>query len=451
MSERYGLDPQFEQVVAVMCAQRPRFLGKVGYALDPEAFKSTTVQLIVKATQAIFRESGTGPSSASVVLQRLRRWMQEGVVTKEEIDKAADLFVDAPIPLPTDDEVIGELSPIIKRRAESDAIKMAMEDFSNKRPLDRTKDIIGKSERIGLVDKSLGMHFDVAGVDVVAASASTTVMPLGIMSLDGGLGGGLRRGNAMAFGAGPGKGKSFALAHVAAFAIAHGLCVGYVTLELTPEVVFTRIACNLVHVSLAAALDPDPLNRDPALKVIRRRMGKVAHVLGKAMIKELPAKVSTMVDVRAWVAEAEESMGCKFDLLVIDYADKLRSHRKEDKNLYEAMGTVFEDFRLFVQGTNKWGVTATQTTRASAKSGDAGRRVEATDIADSIEKLRVLDLLVTLRPDNDAETIVFHVGKNRHGPKDNWETAPEPYDWTFGRMVKMEKYYGRVGTILVSR
>jgi len=793
--QSYDLDPSFERQLVVVIATRPKSMGRVGVHLDPDGLRGATCKLVLKAAQAIFRDAGAGPSAPQTVMQRLRRWMGEGTVTLEEIGQAMDLFVEVPRPLPTDDEVLAEVGPLLQRKMQYEAVNIALDDLANRRNFDRVQTMLSKAARVGAQDVSLGGRVGSDSLDRIAAAASSSRCAFGVRDLDVQLGGGLRVGCAMAFCGGPKSGKchrkgqgilmhsgeirkvedikvgdvlcgphgprrvlrtntgrgqmyevrpnkgprwcvnadhiltvywkhhgrehiedvsvrewlawpktrrrysklvrapasfsrgprlpmspyllglilgdgstlsgsvsvttadpeivrelrkgarafglrvvcfaergaaksyrlsgrprakgqgwgtqinpllkilrqlgvfrvradkkhvpsiyktadrasrlemlaalidtdghhgahgsfdfvsasrqlaedvvfiarsvglraqmkpckkrcqtgvvgtyfrvgihghtamvpvrvarkkppikygrsrdamhtgftvkptgtrekyygftldgdgryllddftvthnSFALCHTAAWNVVEGRFVGYVSLELSQEQVEARVIANITHVA-TEDLEQDELARHLA----RMRLRKLEGHVGACWVKRFPAKATTMLDVRAWVKDCEAAAGRKMDLVVLDYADKLRSHDKNDKDLYRGMGTVYEDFRLLCADENKWGVTASQSTRAAAKEGAKGRRVEATDVADSIEKLRVLDLLVTISYDEDAETVSFHVGSDavRHG-RGGFETAPQPHDRPHGRVIRMEKFYGVAERLLVPK
>lgn len=440
----YGLEPGFERQVAVLCCTRPKFMGTIGVHLDPDAIGDPASALLVRAAQAVFRDVGAGPSNAFVVLQRLRRWMGDGVVTFEELGATADVFVGVPLPLPTEDEAAAELAPVLKRRVQHEAIQTSMSDYANKADMSRVQEMYRKADAIGKVDASLGLQVGNAALQRVALLSKASRLPFGIPELDAQLGGGMRRGTTTAILGGQKAGKTTACCHVSAHAVAAGHFVGYVTLEASEEMVFTRIAANLTHVSVF-----DIENSEEGRALCAERLDRIAPVTGVCWIKELPAKSATMLDVRAWVRECEQRAGRKMDVLVLDYADKLRSHRKEDRDLYQGMGTVYEDFRLFNDAENYWGFTVSQSTRGAAKEAAKGKRIEATDAADSQEKARVLDLLVTMSYDQDAETVTFYVGSDaiRHG-RGGFETAPAPHDRAYGRVVRTEEYIGRTAEVL---
>lgn len=429
--ERYGLAPAMERAVAWHCTRSPRFLGFLGTVLEPDAFRQKEVALVVKAAQAIFRDLGRGPSSASTVFQRLHRWLQEGNVSKPEIDSAADMLAEVPLPVPTEDEVVKELAPILKHRVQDGAAKQLLDDLANKREPDRTVKMLQASKRIGVVDQDLGLAMSPEGIDDVAAAGSGECIGFGVSELDALLSGGVYGGSLTVICASSGHGKTQTLVHFAARAMCLGKSVGYLVLEGSAARIFARVAANLLMLPTRAVL------RDKAVQAeARAKLARVLPSLGPLTIKKMPGMVTTLVDVRAWIERLEEHRKGKLDVLVLDYADLLKSHLAEDRdNRYAAMGTVYQDLQLWAEDGGRWAVTASQAKRGASSRRTRGKRVEAEDVSDSLEKLRKTDYLVTQSLDEQTNEVSYMLGKHRDGDNQGAKTPSLPHDWGCSRMV----------------
>lgn len=421
--DSYELAPDFERVVAIMAGTMPKFYGAVGHALQLDAIDQPACKTVIKAAMAVAKDQGHGPNSEVVLMQRLYRWRSEGSVTQDEINDVIDLFLDAP-KLPPPNDVIAELAPVLRRRMQSDAVRVAMDEYTRKGDFQVVTKIIAAASRIGSHDVSLGTRLGMASFDEIARIRHLDRLPLGIDELDLGLGGGPPRGTLSAFVGGPGGGKSMMLSHSSAYSLASGLFVLYATLELSQAVVLARVMANLTGQTIDSIMTGDDA-------VTRRMIMDMYPILGTFIVKDFPAKATTMQDIRQWVKECEESEGFPVDVVVIDYADKLKSHNRDDKNEYASMGTVYEDMRLFMFETAKWGLTGSQAKGKAAK--EKRRRIEIDDLADSMNKGRVLDLCVSINPLGDEE-LEYAVVKNRNG-KANFTVGPLPHEWAVGSMV----------------
>lgn len=418
----YELDPEFERAVAMLCATKPKFFGAIAHALQLEAIEQPPARLVVEAAIAIAKDNGHGPTAPLMIFQRLHRWRADGRVSQDQIDDAIDMFLDAP-ELPPVNDVMKELVPVLKRRMEADVVRVAMDDYKRRGDFGLVQKIINQVGRLGTHDDTLGTRLGMSSFDEIARIRHLDKIPLGIDELDLGLGGGLPRGCLCVYVGGPGAGKSMFLSHTAAYAMTAGLFVLYATLELSEAVVLARVKACLTGQTIDSIITGDDLQARALIK-------ELYPVLGTFIVKDFPAKATTMLDIREWVKECEEDEGYEADVIVIDYGDKLKSHNRDDKNEYAGQGTVYEDMRLFMKDTGKWGFTASQ---AKGKAGrEKRRRLEIDDLADSMNKGRVADLTVTINP--HEEELEYFVAKNRNG-KSNFSVGPLPHDWSVGSMV----------------
>lgn len=420
--EPYGMLPEFERTVARMCAVNPKFYGRVGHALDPAALALPECALVLKAVRAIVKDLGQGPTAEMIVLQRLRSMRQDGKVTTDQIDAVIDLFLDGP-PLPDITQVMGEVVPILKRRKEASAVRTAMDIYAQRGDMDEVVRILESAKKLGTADVSMGLRLGVASFDAMESVRFMDKLGTGVPELDSALNGGLPLGSLIVYVAASGGGKSMMLNHQAAHAIRQGYFTVYATLELSEEICSARITSNLTGIPISALLEGD---HGEAREILQ----EMHPVLGTLLIKHFSPKVATVNDIKHWIAECEEVEGHKVHFDVVDYADKLGSTNRDDKGEYAAQGTVYESLRIFNDETRKWGATASQATRKAGK--EKGRRIDLDDIADSLNKGRVADIVVTLS--KDGEQLIYNIAKNRHWTSDV-VVGPLPHAWECGMMI----------------
>lgn len=423
MADTYGLSAAYEQIVAVMCATRPRFFGRVGHALVPELFKDESVQLVIKAAKSIGKDLGHGPNDFRTLMQRLVRWIDDGQVTEEMRVGVIDLFIDAP-ELPPEDEVIVEVVAMVKRRMEQDLVKMTIDEYGKKGDFEDVQKRMTQMRRFGVIDTSVGNVVGPESFDRIAKLAAIDRLSYGIPEVDINLNGGMPRGCLGLIAAGTGSGKSMQLTSQTAVAMRQGLFTAFATLELSKEVQEARLLANLS----GETIDAIELNDERA----REKIEEMYPVLGQCIMQDFPARLTTVPEILEWVKRCEDKEGYAVDLIVIDYADKLRSHDKNDKGGYTEGGTVTETLRLWVEQNKRWGWTASQPQRKVADK--KGRRIEADELADSQNKARICDLLIT-QTEYEAQ-ITYFCPKFRRG-KSQWMVGPLPHDWVRGRMIPM--------------
>lgn len=423
-SESYCLDPSFEHVVGVLCSTSPKFYGVIGYAVDPEAISQEGVRLLVRAAQAVAKETGRGPSDHKIVVQRIRRWVEEGKVTHKALDEAIDVLSETSTPS-DEAQVVNELRAVIKRRMEAQAVRAAMEEYSRRGDFDQVLKLLQRARSVGTTDTSVGLRLGPGSFDEIRRMRHLDRMPFGIPELDMALSGGLPRGCAALFMAKSGGGKSMALSHVSADLINKSHFVAYATLELPPVEVMARVKANLTGVPISKILHEDEREAE-------ERIEELLPTLGTFVCKSFPAKITTVAHIEDWIKELEQEEGYPCDLVVIDYIDKMASSNKNDRSPYEIQGTVAEEFRLFVERTGKWGLSASQARRSAGK--EKNRRLDQDDMADSINKVRAIDLLVTINPDSSGEQYEYYVAKFRFG-RGEFSVGPFPHDLPLGRLV----------------
>ncbi len=421
----YGFDHNFEEVVAYYCATHRSFWGRIGSALDPSLIADPAAQVVIKACAAIANDTGAGPASGLITIQRLRRWSALGRLTETEVRDASDLLDEVEDAVPPDvDQVISEATPLIIRVVQQQALDTALTQFGAKGDLSSAIQALQGAGRIGQADTSLGISLGNAGFAAIAAANRTILLPTGVTELDTELEGGMPRGSLGVVCAGTGGGKSMFLNHVAAHALSQGRFVCLATLELSEARAMARLKAALLSVPSKDLLS----GRD---RIAKTRYAKIAGKLGVCFVRYFSPGITTVEDIEAWVTDCEQQVDAPMDVLVCDYADKMSGGgRKQDENDYKGMLTVYEGLRTMAERRDAWAWTASQPRR-----GWKGQAlIDTDDLADSQHKARVTDLLVTgNRSEEDGDVqIKWFIAKFRDG-KSRGIVGPLPQDWAHGR------------------
>lgn len=434
--ETYQFSPEFERAVTYLSCCRARFYGRVGAYLDDDAMPSAPAKLAIRAARAIAKDNGTGPDSSILVIQRLHRWRHEGQVTHEEILAVNDLFDAAEDSgLPDEEQVIKELAPMLRRRMESVAVKTAMDEYAKRGDFTKVVNIINKAAAIGASDTSLGDKLGGSSFDLIDQLRYIDRLPLGCTELDIALGGGQPRGQMSVFVGGPGGGKSMQLSQTGAYSMMNGLFVGYATFELPPPIILARLVSAITGITIDSIMEG---NSDARQRI-------EATPLGPCVVKEFTANVSTVADVKGWVERLEQEFSRPLDLLVVDYADKIavpNSGKDKDKSSYKAMEVVYEDLRIYGHVKKMWTMTASQSSRKDSKK--TKQHLDLENMADSINKARVADLVVTLNASEENDEITYFIAKNRTG-QSRKAIGPLPTDYACGLVCPIVRPSGPLG------
>lgn len=397
----------------------------MGQSVEPEAFSAGEARLIASAARAAAADKEY-PGGKPVVLQRLMRLHREGKHTVEEVADAADYLHDA-----CDDadgisveDVVGELAPILRRRAENRAVKQAVEAYAKRQDLTEVVRNLQAAERIGRSETPLGTRVGSGSFDVIESIRGLTRLPTGISELDPEIGGGLARDTlTVAMGA-TGSGKSIFLSHLAGTAMLAGLHVAIATLELPRAYWIARLKANLTGVSTDEILDGS------GTEACRERICELEArpSFGIATVADFTPYVTTFGEVAEWAKAEEQRSGRKVDLLVTDYADKL-GHTEDGE--YLGMRAVYEAHRTWALDKHAWAATA-----SASKRKEKSRRADIEDAADSIHKGRSADLWLSLSTSEDNASVEILVSKNRLG-KGRSLIGPLPTEFEYGRLCPM--------------
>lgn len=230
------------------------------------------------------------------------------------------------------------------------------------------------------------------------------VCPTGMAELDRKdiLNGGLGRGEIGVVTANTGVGKSHWLVAMGANALRCGKNVVHYTFELTETAVGLRYDSNLCNIPSNEVQD----NKDRVLSRYKDLE------LGRLIIKEYPTGTATVQTIRNHIEKLKlkEFMP---SLIVIDYADIMRSSRQYDSLRHE-LKLIYEELRNLAMELNIPIWTASQANRDSAKSDVVGLE----NMSEAYGKAMVADVVISLsRKPMEKSTGVgrLFVAKNRAG------------------------------------
>ena len=217
--------------------------------------------------------------------------------------------------------------------------------------------------------------------------------------------------------AGTGVGKSLAMCHFAADALAQGKNVLYITLEMAEEKIAERIDANLFDVDISTLTD---LSKDAFINK--------AHIVnqkthGKLIIKEYPTAVAHVGHFRSLLNELKMKKKFTPDVIYIDYLNICSSSRIKGLggsiNTYSMIKAIAEEIHGLAVEYNVPIWSATQVTRTGFGNSD----VEITDTSESFGLPATADLMIALISTEQLEgmnQIMVKQLKNRYNdPTEN--------------------------------
>lgn len=169
--------------------------------------------------------------------------------------------------------------------------------------------------------------------------------------------------------AGTGVGKSLAMCHIAAAALAQGKNVLYITLELAEEEVAKRIDANLMNITI------DDLLQLPQDLYLRKANTLKSKSQGKLIVKEYPTASASTLHFKALLNELHLKKSFAPDIIFVDYLNICASARIKpggNVNSYTYIKAIAEEMRGLAVEFEVPVVSATQTNRTGFTSSDVG-------------------------------------------------------------------------------
>jgi len=216
--------------------------------------------------------------------------------------------------------------------------------------------------------------------------------------MDGGLG----NGELGVIIAPTGGGKSFFLVNIGYGALLKGKNVVHYTFELSESNIGGRYDARITGIPIKEIRN----KRKEAEQAIKSFKG------GSLIIKEYPTKFANINTIRFHFNRLC-NLGMKPDLIIIDYADLMRSKKGYDSKFYE-LESIYEDLRGFAMEYKVPIWTACQTNR----SGVNEEIISLDKISESFAKAMIADFIGTCSrtlEDKENGTGKLFIAKNRAG------------------------------------
>ena len=301
--------------------------------------------------------------------------------------------------------------PYVKDKAlefcRKQALKAALEAAVDDIAADRYDSIVNRLKEAVAIGTPTSPGLELA-TDVDARYAITARNPIetGKPQLDakGILSGGLGRGELGVVVAPTGVGKSHELVDHGAHALSLGVDVAHFTFELSEAQIGKRYDARLLGV------DFDDL--DERKSEVDSFYASAAGKFGRLKIKYYPSGTATVFTIRAWL-ERQALSGFRPGMLVIDYADVMRSTRQYDQLRME-LKLIYEELRALAGEYSLPIWTASQ----SNKEGSSSDIIDLTNMSEAYGKAMVADVVIGLsrKPqEKSLGTGRLYVAKNRAG------------------------------------
>jgi hypothetical protein len=257
--------------------------------------------------------------------------------------------------------------------------------------------------------------------------------------------GGWYRGSISVFVGMPNVGKTLQLCNEASFSYMKGYNVLYITLELTSELVWEKIAVNVTGIPLSEIRKKSESEIKEPLKnntVIRERIDaslkdkfeNLGDKKGGSLTVRQMLSSTNAQDIENLIHEVEIAKGIQIDLLCIDYLQKVKpigASAMHNSSLYSQGKDVVEQCRDIALKREIAVLTASQLNR----DGYSNKHADMANIAGSAAISDTADLMVTITEDpylKKHQLFMHMIIKNRFGP--NMIAFISHVDWSFMRV-----------------
>jgi KaiC/GvpD/RAD55 family RecA-like ATPase len=429
----YRLDVSFQRLIAQYCAGSPAFWARMGSSIDANLIKDDRARTVIRTCAIIAKDTGLAPRNPIVVKQRLRTLFEDGKINRREFKEAATLIKGCKeeIGFVSEDSIVGELAPIIRRHVEKVALKEGFEAFAKKQDLNEIVSMLTKARTLGQKvdgqESKLGLQLYSSIVTISDVDRLTT----GLEGLDSELEGGLHRGTYTVLMGSTNAGKSMMIDSIVAESISNRKSAAIATLELVDRYHYARVIGNLTDVPVNDILRyPDM--RDLSKKRLRRLIKE--GILAPLHIRYFSPNVTSVEEIVDWFAEVEAREGYKLDVKAVDHANLVDDPKK--KTGHEKQESVSSQFRDRAAQENNWWITGAQAD-ASGMDTKKTKKLESHHSAYSKGIPRAADILITINPRGE-EGHLYHVAKHRLG-RAGGDVGPLPTDFIFGRMSAVNR------------
>jgi replicative DNA helicase len=391
---KYGQSYQSKVVASLLSDNK--FLEQVYEITKPDFFESEANRWIINEVLDYYSEYRTAPTMEVFKIEVGN--IDDKVLKQTVIDQLKNVY----------QQFGSEELPYVRKEyltfAKNQKVKEALfksVDLLKIGDYDKIIDTMMAASKVG-VESDLGLDY-IQNFESIMENVKRDSCPTGWDVIDELMDGGLGPGELGVVMAPSGIGKSWFLSKIACAALKKGMDVLHYTLELSESYVGQRYTTILTGIQTSEHLE----RKD---EIIR----KIKGMPGRVRIKYYPPQFASAKTISAHI-EKIRATGFKPALIIIDYADLLKSGNRGGDGLYAELGGIYEELRGLSgeAGIPIW--TATQTNRAAIDH----EVIQADSVGDSYKKVQTADFIMSVSrktKDKLSKTGRIHIVKNRFGP-----------------------------------
>ena len=384
--------------------------------LDPVLYDSKVNQQVVGIVNKFIRKYRRIPDAQEIVIGLEKNGMYEDV--RQQIINVCNQSIATP----KSDFLITTLEKFYQEKAVMDMLRRSAV-YLSENDVESVRDLIPKIKN--KINFSLHMSLGLDLVDDIDEAKRrlkeiSHPIPSGITDVnfwtaqkkDDPSTGGYPRKTLCLYVGQPNVGKTLVLCSEACYAVRAGYNVMYISLELSEEYLWRRMAANLTGVN---QYDVTEMSTEECKERIEKARLSSAEKMGRLKIKRMKT-TTTPYEIEAVLDEYESVVGAPADMLIIDYIGIMKPNQRPGmlENMYKDGQAKAEQIREICIERNMVGLSAIQFGRTGYSSLDAGLE----SVRESSGYNETADLMITITIDSVLKGLdmYFHmIKKNRFG------------------------------------
>ena len=390
---QYGTN--FQSKILTSLLTDVKYTKQILDIIEISYFDSDSNKFIIKNIKEYFKKYKTNPTMEA--LKVLIDDVDNDVLKTSIVDSLRNAWQHRESP---DLEFVKEKSlEFCKNQVVKNAIMESVELLESQR-YDEIKTIIDDAMKAG-VETDIG-HEYITGLEERLTKQTRLCLPTQWDSVNDLMDGGLAGGELGVIVAPAGIGKSWTLQALGAHAVAKGKTVVHYTLELNAQYVGLRYD---------TIVSGQPTGNLQYYK--EEVQQKISKLKGELIIKYYPTRTASVNTLTAHLQQCE-MRGIKPDLVIVDYADIMKSTQHFNEKRHQ-LGHIYEELRGMAGEFDIPVWTASQANRSALEEDVIG----AEKVSEVYSKVMTADFVMSMSrkvEDKIANTGRFHVIKNRFGP-----------------------------------
>ncbi len=370
----FGQGTHFEERLVHALLADHGFAEQMTEVLSLDYFSLTYLKEITKIIFEFYRKYKSFPSTP-ILVSLAQKMISNDIVKEQAISYFTKIKNES---LNGDLEYIKETSlEFCKKQKFILALEKALELAQSKK-YEQVAHEIQKALQAGS-ERDVGHIYD-EHFEARMTQISRSPIPTGWAAIDNAIGGGLSSGELGVLMALTGVGKTHGLVDIGSNAAMIGKNVLHVTFELSDLKTSNRYDANISKIPFN-----DLLDRKEEVRTA------VDNLRGKIVVKKYPTKTATCQTIRTLISKLRITKDFVPDIVIVDYADIMRStakyenRRMEEESVYEELRALAEELHVPV-----W--TASQTNRGGYNS----EVLTLQNVAECFNKAMVSDVWITM-------------------------------------------------------